>query len=339
MKIFFTIAICLLSLSTIAQDVKIIPVDFNTTQTSMRGLSAVDSNVVWVSGIKGVVMRRIDSTRWNIHEDEHWSHLDFRDIHAFSDKEAIIMSSGDGCDMYKTIDGGKKWTLVFKNYMKGVFFNGMDFWDNQSGIAFSDPIDGKFFIIHTTNGGKSWNIIKDIQIPKNLENEAGFAASGTGITCVGDSTVYIGTGGGAVSRVFVSHNRGKNWTVVDTPMKKGEASGIYSLVFVDEKNGVAVGGSYKDSTITEGNCVITTDGGLTWEPSKNAPQGYKSCVAVSSKGVLVACGRMGVDVSYDKGLTWKHVSDEAYYSCVLNTPTGGWLTGRDGKMAQLVFVD
>ena len=339
MKKFLALTLCFLSLLTIAQEVKIIPVDFNSKKTSMRGLHAVDSNVVWASGMKGVVMRRIDSTRWKIHEDENWVHLDFRDIHAFSDKEAIIMSSGNGCDMYRTVDGGKKWTLVFKNYQKGVFFNGMDFWDNQSGIAFSDPIDGKFFIIHTTNGGKSWNIIKDMQIPETLKGEAGFAASGTGITCVGDSSVYIGTGGGDVSRVFISYNRGKIWEVVDTPMKNGEASGIYSMVFIDDKNGVALGGNYKDSTATKGNCVITTDGGLTWVPSKVAPQGYKSCVAVSSKGVLVACGRTGVDVSYDKGLTWKHVSNDAYYSCVLNTPNGGWLTGRDGKMARLVFVE
>jgi len=339
MKQLCVLILCLFGLSIIAQEVKIIPVDFNSKKTSMRGLHAIGEDAVWASGTGGVVMRRIDSTRWKIHEDEQWNHLDFRDIHVFNKKEAIIMSSGNGCDMYKTIDGGKKWTLVFKNYMKGVFFNGMDFWDDQSGIAFSDPIDGKLFIIHTSNGGKSWNTIKDMEIPKTLKGEAGFAASGTGIVCVGDSSVYIGTGESDVARVFVSHNRGKSWGVIETSMRKGEASGIYSIAFLDEQHGVAVGGNYKDSTSTKGNCVITDDGGLTWKVPKVAPQGYKSCVAVSTSGILITCGRTGVDVSYDKGMTWKHVANDGYYSCVLNTSNGGWLTGRDGKMARLVFVD
>ena len=108
----------------------------------------------------------------------------------------------------------------------------------------------KLYIITTKDGGNSWQKLEAISLPETLQGEAGFAASGTGIVCVGDSTVYIGTGGGEVSRVFISKNRGRNWKAIDTPMRTGEASGVYSLTFMDEQHGVAVGGNYLDSENT-----------------------------------------------------------------------------------------
>ena len=246
------------------------------------------------------------------------------------------MSSGDGCEIYKTNDAQKTWRLVYKNNDEGIFFDGMDFWNDKHGIAFSDPVNNHLYIIETNDGGDSWQKLNSITLPKTLKSEAGFAASGTGIICVGDSTVYIGTGGGEVSRVFISHDRGINWKVVNTPMMTGEASGIYSMVFLDKNNGVAVGGNYLDSLNTKGNCVITSDGGLTWNLPLTPPTGYRSCVAYNKKGLLICTGRNGIDVSYDKGNNWKHISDDAYYSCVINGSMG-FLTGRNGKMAKIVI--
>jgi len=318
------------------KEVKIIPVKNSVSETSKRGLFAVNENVVWTSGTKGVVLSTSNNKDWNKFEDSTWADLDFRDIHAFNDKEAIVMSSGDGCEMYKTKDGGITWYKVYENYTKGIFFDGMDFWDNKNGIAFSDPINNQLYIIITKDGGDSWQKLESVELPQTLKGEAGFAASGTGIVCVGDSTVYIGTGGGGASRVFISHNRGLNWKVVNTPMRRGEASGIYSMAFLDELNGVVVGGNYLDSASIEGICAITSDGGLTWKTPKTPPRGYMSCIAYNSDGVLISTGRNGIDVSYDKGNNWEHISDDAYYSCVLNR-NSGWLTGRKGKMAKLLI--
>jgi len=302
--------------------------------SSMRGLFNVDDNVSWASGTNGYTFISINN-EWKGIQDTSWSSLDFRDIHSFSDKEAIIMSSGDGCKMYKTSDGAESWNLVYENNSEGIFFDGMGFWNDKNGIAFSDPIDNQLFIITTNDAGDSWQKLVSVNLPNTLKGEAGFAASGTGIVCVGDSSVYIGTGGGEASRVFTSHNRGKSWKAIETPMMNGEASGIYSMTFMDELNGVAVGGNYLDSANTKGNCVITSDGGLTWELPKTPPTGYRSGVAHNGKGVLIATGRNGIDVSYDKGNNWKHISDGAYYSVVLNG-NSGWLSGRD-KMAKIII--
>lgn len=318
------------------KEVIINPVKGVDANNSKRGLYAVNENVVWTSGAKGVILSTSNNKDWNTFEDTLLSKYDFRDVHAFNETEAIIMSSGDGCTIFKTKDGGALWNRVYENNEQGIFFDGMDFWDNENGIAFSDPINNQIYMIITSNGGDSWQKLMPIELPKTLKGEAGFAASGTSIICVGDSSVYIGTGGGNVARIFASHNRGLNWTVVETPMMSGEASGIYAITFMNELNGVAVGGNYLDSANTKGNCVITADGGLTWKLPRNPPTGYRSGVAYNGNGVLLCTGRNGIDVSYDKGNNWKHISDDAYYSCVING-SSGWLTGRAGKMAKITI--
>ena len=335
-----SLAIILLALFYSAcseKTVEIEPIYKTDFSSSIRGLYLLNDSMYWASGSKGVVGFFNDRRLVKSSNNKHWEDLDFRDIHAFNEKEAIVMSSGDGCEIYKTKDGQESWDLVYENKDEGIFFDGMDFWDDQNGIAFSDPIDGQLFIITTNNAGDSWKKIEPLNMPKMLKGEAGFAASGTGITCVGDSTVYIGTGGGKTSRVFISHDRGMNWSAVNTNMMSGESSGIYSMVFIDRKNGIAVGGNYLDSLNTKGNCVITSDGGLTWYLPKTAPSGYRSCVAYNGNGVLISTGRNGIDISYDKGNNWEHVSNDAYYSCVL-IGNRGWLVGRNGKMAKIIIT-
>jgi photosystem II stability/assembly factor-like uncharacterized protein len=53
----------------------------------------------------------------------------------------------------------------------------MRFSSEQNGIAFSDPIDGKWLILQTQNHGDSWQAIDSANIPDMAPNEAGFAAS------------------------------------------------------------------------------------------------------------------------------------------------------------------
>lgn len=332
--IILTTALVFVSCSKNRPEISITPIELETPSL-MRGLYMVDKDIAWASGTDGIVRKTINGKDWVSYQDTSFQDLDFRDIHAFNKDEAIIMSSGNGCKMYKTNDGAKSWQLVYENNTEGVFFDGMDFWDDKNGIAFSDPIDNELFIITTKDGGNSWQKLESISIPKTLKGEAGFAASGTGIICVGDSMVFIGTGGGAISRVFKSTNRGKTWVATNTKMRAGEASGIYSMLFVSKHRGVLVGGNYLDSTSIKGNCVVTINGGQTWVDVQTPPQGYKSCVADNGNGVLIATGRTGIDVSFDNGYNWKHILDDAYYSCVLNGNIG-WLSGKN-KMTKIII--
>ena len=55
--------------------------------------------------------------------------LDFRDVDAFSDKTAYILSIGNGetSRIYKTTDAGAHWTLQLANTDPKVFLDAMAF--------------------------------------------------------------------------------------------------------------------------------------------------------------------------------------------------------------------
>lgn len=336
MKWFFLFVFTFVLLACTNTEVKIGKVNYNPIHPSVRGLFMVDENTVWSSGTKGVIQKISNARDWENFINQNIDTLDFRDIHAFDENTAIIMSSGKGCVIYKTKDGCKSWKLVYENNDSTAFFDGMDFWDGKNGIAFGDPINNQLQLITTKDGGDSWQTLTPITIPETLEGEAGFAASGTGIQCVEKNTVFIGTGGAERARLFISHDRGMNWEAHETPMRSGEASGIYSLCFRDSLNGVVVGGNYLDSVSTKGNCAYTNDGGKTWASSKIPPSGYRSCVAYNGNGVYISCGRTGVDVSYDNGKTWQLISKEGFYVCVFKNYSG-WLFGRNGKYARITI--
>src|SRR5205085_804549 len=126
--------------------------------------------------------------------------------------------------------------------------------------------------------------------------EAAFAASGTCLTVQGTDNAWIATGGGVTARVFRSTDRGRTWTVAETPIHSGDkgAAGIFSIAFTDARNGIVVGGNYSQPRTAFANVALTRDGGLTWRvPVGSTPPGYLSAVAYvpgTNARTLVAVG-------------------------------------------------
>lgn len=311
------------------------------TTASLRGISAVDSRVAWASGTGGTFLRTVDGgATWRADTVPGATGLDFRDVHAVDASIAYLMSAGEGAQsrIYKTTDGGRSWTLQFTNLHPKGFFDGMAFRDAERGMAYSDPVDGRFLVIATSDGGRSWTELPRASLPPSLPGEAAFAASGTGIVVRGD-TVWFGTGGGAIARVFRSTDRGRTWTAVPTPLAAGKASaGVFSVAFGDARNGVAVGGDYANPTVVEGNVARTTDGGVTWRRIGGAPpRGYRSGAAFvpGVRGLVVAVGTTGSDFSLDGGESWMPLDTAAYNAVSIAGADAGWTVGPEGRIAKL----
>jgi photosystem II stability/assembly factor-like uncharacterized protein len=341
MKKSFTFLLLLFSFAIHGQknNLPVINILTQNNNTSIRGLSVVNDNIVWASGSNGTIGRSTNAGRdWKWMQVKGFEKTDFRDIEAFDATTAIIMGIGEPAYILRTIDGGASWKVVFENRTKGMFLDAMEFWNEQSGIVLGDPVNGKFFIARTFDGGHTWKEIPEERKPAAENGEACFAASGTNIRILdSDEAVFIS--GGTRSRIFIRDQ------ATDLPVIQGkETTGAYSVAVYDHfkrKGGqqiIVVGGDYLKDTSSIKNCFMTTNRGRTWTASKKPPAGYKSCVEYLSQKQVITCGPTGVDYSYDNGKTWKPISQEGFNVCrIAKSGSSLFLAGNNGKIGRVIF--
>lgn len=259
---------------------------------------------------------------------------------AVTQSHVFFLNVGNPAVLYRFSKDLKSKEIVYTEKHKNVFYDSMQFWNDQEGIAIGDPTDTCLSVIITRNGGKTWSKISCDQLPKTEDGEAAFAASNTNIVLRGNSVWVIS--GGKKSRVFYSSDKGASWEVVETPIVQGEAmTGMFTADFYNEKIGFVAGGNYEKPTQNFQNKARTTDGGKTWKlVGESNGFGYASCVQFfpeSNGNKLISVGGTGVFVSIDKGTTWTQLSaDSSFYTVRFVNPTTAILAGKN-KMVQMQF--
>ncbi len=333
-KIFTSLSLfTFLFVSTMNLTAQSLQVSLLEKNISLRGLCVVDEKTIWVSGSDGSVGKSIDSgNSWKWYSVKGFEHAEFRDIQAFNESCAIIISVQEPACILKTLDGGETWKVVYENKTKGMFLDAMEFWNLQSGIVIGDPVNHYFFIARTFDGGNNWKTIPEKNIPLADSGEACFASSGTNIVKINNKEAVFVTGGKR-SRLFIRDKK------IDIPIVQGmETTGANSIAAKNATDFIIVGGDFNKMEEKEKNCVITHNAGKTWEFPKTPPNGYRSCVEYLNKQSWICCGINGVDLSKDDGKNWFPISIVGFNVC--KKAVGGkiiFLAG-EGKIAR-IYLD
>ncbi len=286
---------------------------------SFRGLDAVDRSTAWISGGSvteggpGTVWRTTDGgDTWNDVSPPDSEGLLFRDVEARSAERragAGDRSRGGVPDLphhrwWPDLDRdvpqrGRGGVLQLHGLLPG----------GRRGLAVSDPVDGKFRIISTHNGGRSWEVLPTDGMP-DATGEANFAASGDCLVIRGEHA-WFGSGG-AAARIFHSTDRGYTWEATDSTIPSGESAGVFGLAFKTPRRGLAVGGDFAAPDVAE-DASAHTRNGLSWRNGGDLEVLAEDAAWIGGRHdrIVVSTGESGETggshLSWDGGRSWHAV--------------------------------
>jgi photosystem II stability/assembly factor-like uncharacterized protein len=309
--------------------------------SSLRGLSSSsDGKTLYATGSNGTILRSPDAGKsWTSLHIPNTDTSDFRGVQSFGADIAYVFSVGNDnkSHIYKTSDAGKTWSTQYSDPRPAFFLDALACRNQKDCFAISDPIDGKFPILHTEDGEHWTELPKDSE-PAALPTEGLFAASNSSLILCGPnkSDIFFATGGPA-ARVFHSTNNGHSWTVATTQVLHGTPSaGIFSIACTG-RTIVAAGGDYQNPSVPQTSIVYSTDFGVTWTRPQKSNEAFRSAVvAVPSKisTIWLAAGTTGTDVSIDAGVHWASLSHDNVNAAISIGPNQILTAGPKGVINQ-----
>jgi photosystem II stability/assembly factor-like uncharacterized protein len=310
----------------------------------LQAVSPVSDKVVWVSGHAGTWLRTLDGgSTWEAGVVPEADTLQFRDVHAISAETAWLLAAGPGemSRIYRTDDGGRSWQLQWMNDEPDGFYDCLSMFDDRRGLVYGDAIGGELRILRTVDGGENWSRLAGERLPPALDGEGGFAASGTCLAIGAENVAWIGTGNAERARVLRSADRGWSWMASDAPIVAGEAAGITSVTFRDERFGLVVGGHLGQPGEHTANVALTADGGVSWTAGgklRMSGAAYGAAWIPGTKPpVAVAVGPGGADLTFDGGMSWTGLDDRNWWGLGFASADAGWLVGPEGRIVKITF--
>jgi hypothetical protein len=285
---------------------------------SCRAL-VIDNNKVWYAannGNYGFISLDSSANYSGIIAKENYK-IEFRSI-AQTSKNIFILSVANPALLYRISKNDYKVKLVYQESHEKVFYDSMQFFNDNEGIAIGDPTENCPSMIKTSDGGETWRKITCDKLPKFVDGEAFFAASNTNLI-IKKNNIWM-VSGGKKSRVFYSEDKGNTWETAETPIVQGQTmTGSFTADFYDKNIGFIAGGNYEKLEQNFQNKAFTNDGGKTWQLiAENEGFGYASClqyVPNSGGKSIVVVGATGIFYSGDAGIKWNQLSaDKDFYT-------------------------
>lgn len=309
------------------------PIDLPRDDVTLRAVAVAGPQQFRVSGSKGTYAVTDDAGKtWRLVAVPGGEGLDFRGLAALDAEATVLTSAGDGptgqARIYRTADAGASWTLVYETRLPGSFLDAVAFRDAWRGFVLGDPVDGRWFLLATADGGRTWT---RVQGPQVQPGEAAFAASNSALFLGPGREAWIVSGGLAKGRAFHSRDDGRSWSATDTPLPASSSAGLFGGLATGPGRAIVAGGDYKQEVKDGPGLAATGDGGRTWTlpPHAGTPRLLEG-VARRDANTLIAVGPRGTSVSRDAGATWRQADEEAFHAiaCARGTCVAAGGKGR-----------
>ena len=223
------------------------------------------------------------------------------------------MSSGTPALVLKTTDGGENWQVKYSNTDSAYFFDALDFFGSikSEGWIMGDAIQNKFLLIHSLDGGETWQQTENP--PPADKGEGGFAASGTCLRTL-NNIIYIVTGGLSTNLLTINASNMK-WNKTALPFPKRKSSqGAFSIA-VGKNSTIITGGDYSNDQRRDSTACYSVDKGVTWQLSDKPLIGFQSCVEFINGNTFLSTGTPGSNITTDGGKTWTKIDGASYNVC------------------------
>ena len=310
---------------------------------SFRGLDAVDRRTAWVSGGSisggdGWVWRTTDAGRtWEDVSPPGTTGLSLRDVEAKDADTAVVLSIGNGEDsrIWRTDDGGETWTETFRNTEEAAFYNCVDFYPGgRRGLAVSDPVDGKFRVVATEDGGRSWEVLPDAGMPDST-GEYNFSASGDCLVIAG-RTAWFGSGGSA-ARVFRSERPRPDLDCHRLDAAGGRGGRRLRPGLPHPPPGRRRRWRLRPGRRRPDGSAHTRDG-RTWRPAATSPTSARTPPGSPAPRCCWVTGESGPEagtsLSTDGGRTWEQLSTTGYHTLDCTADGACWAAGGGGRVGR-----
>ena len=265
------------------------------------------------------------------------ANLDFRDIQAFDDRTAALLSIGPGelSRIYRTSDGGtnldapahqprpervpRRHRLLGRRPRPGPRRPGRR------------PLRDPGHLRRREDLGQ----VPVAGMPEALPGEGAFAASGTCLVVQGRLERLVRDRRRGLGPGLPIDRPGADLGRRPAPRSGREIPRAGDLLarLPRPPNGMAVGGDYKPRRPDRQPVATTSDGGRTWTPADRGKSPRRLPIGRGLRArregrEVVAVGPSGADLSIDGGLSWKHRRPGFHAFGFGTTSDSGWAVGE-----------
>ena len=270
---------------------------------------------------------------WKVGQVPEADSMQLRSMYMLDDYSYVVATAGQPAQIFKTVDRGENWRLVYQDTTGKAFLDAMLFFNGAKGVVYGDAIDECPSILITEDSGESWRRVSCERLPEAITDEAGYAASNSLITSFGRE-VWVATSSADTGRVLRSSDFGETWTAGSNPLPSDTIAGAMGIRFFDANRGILVGGDWTHPQQRKGTVAYTADGGASWTTPENPPGHLADLVYLPRYNgkVVIAGGQSGLWQSNDAGATWNLISEIPIYTIETNAIGTQLITTGKGEI-------